>query len=887
MLAESSTAAADRGASISDDRGRLTPGEGWVAFPGIERTIPDAFASQVRQRPHRPAVQTRVGVLSYAELAARAYRFAHAVIGLRGDGEEPIALLLEPGPDQIAAILGVLAAGKAYLPLDPAHPPERSRRALADCGPSLLLASSTQAPRARAWMGRGGKVLDLGGLDPDLPCSDPQLELGPDRLAYIFYTSGSTGRPKGVADCHRNVLHNVMRYTDSLRIGCSDRLTLLQSCAYSGSVSSLFAALLNGASSHPVDLRREGIQGLARRIAAERITMFHGVPSIFRELATTTADLTSLRVIRLEGDLAGPGDATLFRRRFAPGCTLVNGLGATETGLSCQYFLAPGSPLPGATLPVGYPTVGVEVEVVDDAGRPTAIGQIGEIVVQSRYLALGYWRNAELTAARFRPGPGGTRRYLSGDLGRRRADGAIELLGRKDLQVRLHGEWVDTSAIEAALLALGPVREAAVVTRELRAGRPELVAYLVPATDPPPNAAALRAALAERHRGLPLPTRWHFLGSMPRDQNGKLDRARLPDADMPRPPPQIAASMPPGSEAATIQACWREVLGQPEIGVDDTFASLGGDSFAALELALLLEERLGIAVPPDAIDAETTVARLSARLSAPAQAGSLVPLATGGHGRPLFLFHGVHGHVVEYQALARHLAPDHPVYALRFPRIADGRPVPWRIPELADHYAAQIAATQPRGRLVLAGNCMGGLLALETARRLRAAGADPAPPVLIDTAFPSGLARRALLHAAALARGRPDESPSHEALSGSRAGLAGRMAPWTVAKLRRRCVALGWTICGTAGWRMPAWLCDGPDLLRLAELQYRPRAAEDRAVLVCAGAVTNQAGWERVARGGLEVMLLPRQPGAARPVRLVAEPYVGLLATTLRAHLRS
>ena len=183
--------------------------------------------------------------------------------------------------------------------------------------------------------------------------------------------------------------------------------------------------------------------------------------------------------------------------------------------------------------------------MVDDAGRPTAISQIGEIVVQSRYLALGYWRNAELTAARFRPGPGGTRRYLSGDLGRRRADGAIELLGRKDLQVRLHGEWVDTSAIEAALLALGPVREAAVAVRELRAGRPELVAYLVPAADPPPNTAALRAALAERHRGLPWPTRWHFVNSMPRDANGKLDRARLPD-----PGPATPAAASNGSDAA-------------------------------------------------------------------------------------------------------------------------------------------------------------------------------------------------------------------------------------------------------------------------------------------------------------------------------------------------
>jgi acyl carrier protein len=532
--------------------------------------------------------------------------------------------------------------------------------------------------------------------------------------------------------------------------------------------------------------------------------MFHGVPAIFRELAATSADLTSLRVIRLEGDLAGPRDAELFRRRFGAGCTLVNGLGATETGLSCQYFLAPDSPVPRPALPVGYPTAGVEVAVVDDAGRLAATGEIGEIVVQSRYLAVGYWRNPALTEAKFRPGPDGTRRYFSGDLGRRRADGAIELLGRKDLQVKLRGEWVDTAAVEAALLGLGLVREAAVVPREPRPGRPELVAYLVAVSDPPPSAAAVQAVLAARHPGLPLPTRWQFLGAMPRDANGKLDRARLPDPDPdpPRPPPR-AASVASGTDETVILACWREVLGRAGIGVDDTFASLGGDSFAALELALLLEARLGVAVPPDLIDAGTTVARLVARLSGTAEAGSLVPLAAVGAGPPLFLFHGVQGHLVGHRALAGRLAPDHPVYGLRFPSLADRRPVPWRIPDLAGLYAAQIAAAHPTGRSVLAGNCMGGLLALETARRLRAAGADVAPAVLIDTAFPGGLLKRVLPHAAALARARPDESPSHEALPTSRPALARKMAGWAVGKVRRRCLVLGWAACDAAGGACP------------------------------------------------------------------------------------
>jgi amino acid adenylation domain-containing protein len=875
------------GAVPGDDRARLTPADGWIPFGDVERSIPDCFVLQVQRHADRQAVRMGTECLTYQELADRAYRVAHAILARRGDQEEPIALLLEQGPGLIAAILGVLAAGKIYVSLDPAHPPERNRRALADCEPPLLLSSPAEAGRARAWMNRDDAVLDLGALGPGLPCTDPRLDLKPDRLAYIFYTSGSTGGPKGVADCHRDVLHNVLRYTDSLRIGCADRLTLLQSCAFSGSVSSLFAALLTGACSHPLDLRREGVQGLARRIEDERVTMFHGVPAIFRELAATSADLTSLRVIRLEGDLAGPRDAELFRRRFGAGCTLVNGLGATETGLSCQYFLAPDSPVPSPTLPVGYPTAGVEVDVVDDAGLPASAGEIGEIVVRSRYRAVGYWRNPALTEAMFRPGSGGARRYLSGDLGRRRADGAIELLGRKDLQVKLRGEWVDTAAVEAALLGLGLAREAAVVPRELRPGRLELVAYLVAAGDPPPEAGAVRSALAARHPGLPLPTRWRFLRAMPQDANGKLDRARLPDPDPQRPPRRRAASVASGTDEAAVLACWREVLGRAEAGVDDTFAFLGGDSFAALELALLLETRLGVAVPPDLVDAGTTVARLAARLSAPAEAGSLVPLATGGSGPLLFLFHGVQGHLVGYHALARRLAPDHPVYGLRFPSLADRRPVPWRVHGLAALYAAQIVAARPTGRPVLAGNCMGGLLALETARRLRAAGVEVPPAVLVDTAYPGGLLRRVLPHAAALARGRPSESPSHEALPTSRPALARKMAGWAVAKLRRRGVALGWAACDAAGWRMPAWLCDSPDLLRLAESRYRPRPAEDRAVLVCAGAVTNQAGWERVARAGLEVVLLPRQPGAPRAAPLVEEPYVDLLAEALRQRLRA
>ncbi len=513
----------------TDDRARLTPGGGWSPFgrAGLELGMPARFAAQVRLHGPRPAVRWAGGSWTYGRLASRAWRIAHAILGRCGDREEPVAILLPQGPELIAAILGALAAGKIYVALDPAHSPFRNRDALADCSPALLLGRPGEPTAARDFL-TGDRLLDLAAIDERAPSEDPRLDLAPDRLAYIYYTSGSTGRPKGVADCHRNVLHNILRYTDSLMIGCEDRLTLLQSCAYSGAVSSLFAALLNGASSHLIDLPAEGVQGLARRIEAERITMFHGVPAIFRALAATDVDLSSLRVVRLEGDLAGRRDAELFQRRFGRGCMLVNGLGATETGLTCQYFLAPDRPLAAGGLPVGHPTADVEIAILGEDGSEAAPGVIGEVEVRSRYLAVGYWGDPARTAERFGGDRGGVRRYRSGDLGRRRSDGAVELLGRKDLLVKLNGAWVDLGAVEQALLELdggegcrgrgaGDGRRADGARGLSRAGGM-----------PPPDPAECGPASRGARRGLPAPTRWRVAAGAAQDANGKIDRARLP-----------------------------------------------------------------------------------------------------------------------------------------------------------------------------------------------------------------------------------------------------------------------------------------------------------------------------------------------------------------------
>src|SRR4030095_2694489 len=286
---------------------------------------------------------------------------------------------------------------------------------------------------ARAVAGEAA-VLVAETLDGRGAGEAPGLVISPDAGAYIFYTSGSTGRTKGVLDTHRSVLHNVMRYTNTLHLAADDRLTLLQGPAFSGAVSSLFGALLNGAACFPFDVGREGADRLPTWLAAECITIYHSVPALFRQVAPHGGALPALRLVRLEGDGASPRDLALLQRHFTRDCVLVNGLGATECGLVRQFFFTPAHPLPEGVVPIGEAVEDMEIAVVGEDGRPVPSGAVGEITVRSRYLAAGYWRRPELTAERFSDAgtERGLRVYRTGDAGRWRADGMLEHLGRPE-----------------------------------------------------------------------------------------------------------------------------------------------------------------------------------------------------------------------------------------------------------------------------------------------------------------------------------------------------------------------------------------------------------------------------------------------------------------------
>ena len=709
---------------------RVEPRGDFVEFPAeaIEQSISERFEQQVDRFSDRLAISTPREDLTYAELEHRANLIAHELLERRGACEEPVGILLGQGAPVIAAILGVLKAGKIYVPLDPFFPPVRLAHMLEWAEAGALITDSMHAELASSLSDGRGDALVVDRLSDGRDSSRPTLGVSPDAVVYVFFTSGSTGRPKGVYDSHRNILHNIRRYTNALTIGSEDRLTLLQASAFSGSVSSLFGALLNGAASFPFDLSREGPGRLAELIIRQRLTMYHSVPSVFRSFLVGSSRFPDLRVIRLEGDRASSRDVALYRRHFDPACVLANGLGTTETGLCRQYVIDHDVEVPDGILPVGYPVEGMEVEILAEDGRPVAAGASGEIAVRSRYLALGYWRRADLTDAAFHQSPTGEpeRVYRTGDLGRLRPDGCLEYLTRKDAQPKIRGHRVDVGDTESELIALEGVSDAVVTVRESAESEAQLVAFVVSeetAFEPAELQRALEHTLP-RHL---IPTRFVRLETLPLDENGKVDRRALATMEQGGKREQTGAAPPSDSLERQLVEIWQDVLKARPIGVDESFVDLGGDSLAAVAVVARIESELGQRVTPDALAKGATVARLAAALRADGRRASSPRVALNPHGSlpPLFLVHDLNGEVLRYAELVHRLGPDQPVWGLRCVTEPD------RIELMATRYLTELRRTQPTGPYRLGGWCFGAVVAFEMAHQLRANGEQVALLALI------------------------------------------------------------------------------------------------------------------------------------------------------------
>jgi amino acid adenylation domain-containing protein len=566
-----------------------------VDFPGsaLEGSIADRFFAQAHRHADRPALLEPDRTWSYAELAGAAARVAAGLHARLGDEPQRVGLLFRKGGENIAAILGTLAAGHAYVPLDPSYPDARLHRIIDDADAAVVLFDREHRALAQRVSGPRAVIALATLLDGD---AGPLPKVPRERVAYVLYTSGSTGHPKGISQSQHNLMAHARCYARSLGISPDDRLSLLPSCSFDASVMDIFGALLNGAALVTLDLIEEGLPAVLRRLL--HVSILHATPTLFRTVAQALdRPLREVRAVVLGGEAAYRSDLQLFQRHFRRDALLVNGFGPSECTLALQFHATAETTLAHPALPIGHPVEGIRVALQNADGEEVGVGGIGEIVLRSPHLALGYWQKPEATARVFLDDAETGRRYHTGDLGRRLPDGAVEFVGRRDDQVKIRGYRIEVGEVEQALLRLPPIDKAVVVARR-DAAAPYLVAYLVQAPGRALPPCELRERLAEELPGSMIPSAFVTLEDLPVLPNGKVDRAALP-----RPKANQAGGTVPHVSPRTpverrLAELWGGLLAITNIGVHDHFfRHLGGHSLLAVQLMSRVRDHFRVELP--------------------------------------------------------------------------------------------------------------------------------------------------------------------------------------------------------------------------------------------------------------------------------------------------
>jgi len=696
-----------------------------------ETTLVELLQQGMDRDPQATALVFGDAALDHGTLEARSFALAAQLRALGVGPGSVVAVALPRSPELVIALMAVLRAGAAYLPLDLAHPDERLARILASARPVCVLAEADVQARL------GGVPVLAPTRWTALSFAAPWRQPSPDDAAYVIYTSGSTGEPKGVVIEHRAIVNRLLWMREHYGFTADDRVLQKTPATFDVSVWEFFLPLLCGAAlvlAAP-EAHRDPTE-LARLIRSHEITTAHFVPSMLDAfLAAPASEGLQLRRVFTSGEAL---DATL-RDRFhgRVQAELHNLYGPTEAAVDVSWWPASAEDR-SRPVPIGFPVWNTRLYVLDARMQPLPVGVPGDLYLGGVQLARGYLGRDDLTAERFLADPflPGERIYRTGDVARWRADGAVDYLGRSDHQVKLRGLRIELGEIEAALRELPGMDRVEVLLRHDTPDDARLVAY-VPSSCA--DAAVLRSHLAMRLPDYMLPSAFVGVDHWPVTANGKLDRTALP-----KPPQQEVAGRAPSTplEQELAELFAGALRRELPVAADADFFSLGGDSLSAVHLLLAIEQRWRCDLGLGALFAQPTVAALAARIAEPPALadhalGPVIALATVENAAPpLFVVHPAGGIAWNYRTLARALQPARTVYGLQSPALDPQQAMPSSIEVMANDYVRRIATLQPQGPVHLLGWSVGGILAQAMAVRLHEIGREVGELVLLD-AYPS------------------------------------------------------------------------------------------------------------------------------------------------------
>lgn len=591
------------------------------------------FDRMAQTMPDEIAISCGDERIAYRELRQRTDRLAHLLLSGGAKKGSIVGILLEKRIDAITSIIAVLKAGAVYVPFDPLLPDLRLETMLGEVAPDLLI---TEAPLTQRLNGFSPvKVLSLDkyrqldrlALDGVLASTAAEPS-APDDFSYIYFTSGSTGRPKSIAGRLKGIDHFIRWQIDALGIGKQDRVSQLLPLTFDGSLRDIFVPLCAGGTicipehNEVVSDAKELVSWLDR----ESVTLIHCVPTLFRAILNeelTPDHFRALSYVLLAGEALLPSDVGKWREVFGDRVKLINLYGTSETTMAKFFYEVQPGDEKRRSVPVGKPMPGARALIVDEDGRACPPGAIGEIFIRTPYRSHGYYKQPELTAEVFIPNPFSSDPndivYKTGDLGRMLEDGNIEVLGRRDQQVKIRGVRVELDEINSFVRGFEGIRDVAVIDRKDNSGGNFLCAYIVGNDDL--KIDALREYLHERLPGSLVPSAFVIMEKLPRTISGKIDRRALPDLKDRAGRGEYVA--PRTATEALVADIWSKTLGLPKVSLHDNFFELGGHSLLATQVMVRVRKALGIELPLRALFENSTVAKFATLIdSASPQSGS-------------------------------------------------------------------------------------------------------------------------------------------------------------------------------------------------------------------------------------------------------------------------